>query len=355
MKTFKLGIVLLAISTLAACSPGGKNSQKPGGPPGGSVPELPPVVVRFEPVTYKVVSDSYETIGELKADREALISAESPGQIQKILVKEGDWIQAGDSLVQLKADDIQADIDFARSDFEKYKVLYEEGAVSKQQFEQAENQVKRLEAQLTNLDIKAIFSGTVGAIYVDPGDFVRQGDSIMDLVKNYPLRVTFNMPEKYVSYTKVGHEIMLKTDNGSQKPLYAKVDFIAPRVDPNTRTVLIRAKLNDGSKQSLRANQFVDLVYPLNGLKKTLMVREEAIYLDQGQQFIYKAVEEEQEQTEESEEEEKKYRAERVAVLTGIRQDSMVEIVNGIKEKDLIIYAGLQKVFPGAKLSPLFE
>lgn len=341
-------------------------------PPEKTQRQIPPVAVKFEAADFHTISDVFETAGELKADKESVISAERAGQVETIFVTEGDWVKEGDVLVKIKANDVRADLALAESDYESYQKLEAEGAISRQELLQVKARLEKLQADLNNSEIRALFSGVVGQIYIDLGDYLKQGDAILDLVKNQPLRVTYTVPEKLIPFVKIGQSIEFETDANPGRFNTARIDFISPRVDPVTRTVLTRAKVSsyshgDFGNPNLKANQFVKVKQKITGDRKSLMVREEAIYLDQGQQFLYLAREDDSPAPEEPEASKQAaappmqppgavseplvtYLADRKAVETGARKNGLVEIITGIAPGDLVIYAGLSRIYPGAKL-----
>lgn len=321
----------------------------------------PPVSVKIEKVRKQNITQHFETIGELKADKEITVSAERGGQIERILVSEGDYVSEGRILAQIKGEDVRADLAMAKSDYETYKKLAEEGAVSQREAMRYETDLKRLQAALDNLLINAKISGQVGQIYVDPGDFVNLGDKIMDLIKNRPLRVTYNVSEKIIPLVKLGQKIEIDTDSYSQEKFYAYIDFISPRVNPQTRSLVIRAKLDDKGKV-LKANQFVKVKQEIKSIEDALLVREESLYLDQGQQFLYIAESIDQEEKDKANEKNKMYQADigykakLKPVKTGARiideetSQPFVEIIEGVEEGELVVYAGLNSIYPGAYL-----
>ena len=73
----------------------------------------------------------------------------------------------------------------------------------------------------------------------------------------------------------------------------------------------------------------------ISDLKDALLVREESVYLDQGQEYLYIM---------------DKDTAKRVAIKTSLRQNGKVQILEGIKAGDSVIYAGLHSIYPGAKV-----
>jgi RND family efflux transporter MFP subunit len=298
-----------------------------------------PLYIKFEQAKAGPISQEFETAGELKADKEILVSAERQGQVQEVYVYEGQWVQAGEALIKVKGEDVDADLKKVESDYNTYSKLYKEGAIARQDLLKYETELNRFKSQKDNLLIRAKTSGSVGVIHVDPGDYVKLGDKVLDLVKLDPLRVSYSIPERLIAKVQVGQAVTLTTDSEADKVFNAVVDFISPRVDPETRTVVVRAKISNPSTK-LKANQFVKVKQVISDLQNTLLVREEAVYLDQGQEYLYLA--ESGKGTE--------LIAKRVAVKTGLRQNGNVQILEGIKAGDKVIYAGLHSIYPGANL-----
>ncbi len=312
--------------------------------------EAKPIYVKFEQAKLEPISQEFETAGELKADKEILVSAERQGQVQEIYVYEGQWVAAGEPLIKVKGEDVDADLKKVQSDYNAYSKLYDQGAIAKQDLLRYETELSRIKSQKDNLLIRAKTSGAVGVIHVDPGDYVKLGDPVLDLVKLDPLRASYSIPERLIAKVQLGQSVVLTTDSEADKVFNAVVDFISPRVDPGTRSVVVRAKISNPSSK-LKANQFVRVKQVINDLKDALLVREEAVYLDQGQEYLYIAVEKVNDNKEQGATlNGKEFVAQRVAIKTGLRQNGKVQILEGIKAGDNVIYAGLFSIYPGASV-----
>ena len=162
----------------------------------------------------------------------------------------------------------------------------------------------------------------------------------MDLVQTFPLRVSFTIPENLIPYVHRYDTIYVTNSTYPDKKLRATIDYISPIVDKQNRSLLVRAKLNSNDRY-LKANQYAQVTIPTIQKESALNVREESLYLNQNQEYLYLAKESDEEGF---------YTAERKAVTTGIRENGKVEIIEGVKEGELVIYAGLYSIYPGAKL-----
>jgi len=300
-----------------------------------------PLPVKFEAATRTNLEQYFETVAELKAYREINVAAERAGQVSNILVKEGNSVREGQALVKIKGDDVNAELIKAQENYKAFKKLYDEEAISRTEFLVYETALRHAEASYGNLLIRAISSGIVGKIAVDPGDFVRIGDPILELIKIHPLRVSYNIPEKLIPYINLGMELDLSSDLDKNISTKAHVDFISPSVSPETKSVLVRASLNTNT-DLLKPNQYIRIKQKIKDKNNVIAVKEEAIYLDQGQEYVFIA---------EPSNEKDLYTAIKKPVETGLRKDGLVELTNGVNDGELVIYAGLYSIYEGAKLS----
>jgi membrane fusion protein (multidrug efflux system) len=100
--------------------------------------------------------------------------------------------------------------------------------------------------------------------------------------------------------------------------------------------------VNSNNTNILKPNQYIRIRQKVKDKNNILAVKEEAIYLDQGQEYVFIA---------EPASEDGFYNAVKKPVETGLRKNALVEVTKGINEGELVIYAGLYSIYEGAKLS----
>ena len=321
------------------------------------------IFVKFKAAATGEIVEEFSTAGELKADEDVLVSAQRQGRIISINVKEGEYVKAGTALVEIQGKDVDADLIKARKDYQSYKKLHNEGAISKLELNTYKANLDKLRSFKNDLIIRASVSGQVGEIMVDKGDFVKEGNEILELVKLYPLELTYTIPERLLAKVQPGQKVFLQTDAYPGVEFTAKVKFVSPKVDPKTRATLVRASV-DPSTMVLKANQYVNVRQVLKTNTDILLVPEEAIYLDQGQEYIFTAHEIEK-TVEQKEKEAQKagmpgpppasHTAVKTKITTGLRKPGFVQIIDGIEEGEQVIYAGLTSIYDGAKIIPVKE
>mgnify|MGYP000482296646 CR=1 FL=1 len=142
-------------------------------------------------------------VGSLRSDESVIVRAEQSGRITALNFKEGQPVRAGQMLVQLDDSLARAELEqaranqkLARAKFDRAVELQQKNFISGQARDEAENALRvadatvaLAEAKLTKLIIKAPFSGTVGLRSASVGDYVKDGQDIVNLEKTDPIKV----------------------------------------------------------------------------------------------------------------------------------------------------------------------
>ena len=137
--------------------------------------------------------------------------------------------------------------------------------VSRQEFDQAAAvfdvnraglELKR--QMLKDTRIAAPFAGTTGARMISPGQVIAKNTTLTWLVQMDPVKVEVNVPERFLGQLKLGQEIELSVASLPGRKFRGRVYFIAPQIDTNTRTALVKARLAN-PKQELRPGMFANL------------------------------------------------------------------------------------------------
>lgn len=177
----------------------------------------------------------------------------------------------------------------------------------------------------------APFSGVAGLRKVSPGDVVQVAQALVDLQDISSLKVDFRVPEVYLPNLQTGQEVIIRTDVLPNLKFSGKVYAIAPQLDPSSRSVLVRARMDNADKQ-LRPGIFARVHLLVEQRKNALLVPEEALWPIGNQQFVYRVVE---------------GKAVMTAVKIGHRYRNQVEILEGVQATDKVITGGQQKIRNG--------
>lgn len=284
------GLALILPFLLTGCS-----SSKPAA--------VAPPPVKLVPAQQVPFLDSIDVQSTLEAIREVKLAPEITGRIVAMPMQEGQPVQPGQPLfaldqVQLRAE-VNADAAEARKDrvnAERYIFLNQQGAVSTKDRDfyvtQAIQSRDKLRATLANLGYKNVVSpiaGNVGNINYKLGDVVQAGSVITSIVDNSVLWVRLDIPGEQAVRVQPGMPVALKApDNPRQLLARGAVTFIAPSIDKDKQTLLVKATFPnpDGA---LRNGQRVNATLVFNQAA-SLAVPQQAVLLQAGQPFVFVAV-----------------------------------------------------------------
>lgn len=237
------GLVLLVAATLLGC----QSRQPP--------PRQRPLPVRSEPVSQSLFRDTIDTVSTLEAQQEVELAAQAGGRVQRLLVRQGDPVRAGQLLLVLDQAQIRADVArlralaaTARLHDERYEWLVRQGAASafqRDQFRQeaisAREQLLARQADLGFRELRAPMDGVVGDIRVKPGDVIEAGATLARLVRNDRLLARVEVPAVVAARVRRGQPVTL-LDPGSGRVLaQAPVQSLDPDVVPGTQVLLVKA------------------------------------------------------------------------------------------------------------------
>ena len=214
--------------------------------------------------TQKIVPETFHHFVNLTAKvipvNYAFISPESPGQIKKISVEEGQTVQKGDLLVQLnssvmegKLKSTQSQLELAKITYEKQKDLWENKKIGseiqylklKTQYESLQEQVESLKSQIAMSQIRAPFSGIIDKINAKEGELASPGMKIIELVNLKSLKIIGDLSEKYLPSVHKGDSVDITFDTYPNLSYKAKIYRTGNMINSANRTFIIEVRINN--------------------------------------------------------------------------------------------------------------
>jgi RND family efflux transporter MFP subunit len=352
-------LVTVWVLVLAACGGEAPAGADLNAAPGGR----PPMAMGVEAVTLtpKSVERTTEYVATVKSRRSATIQPQVEGFITSISARPGQRVARGTVLMQIDASRQQAtvaslesqraareaDLQFARQQIERSKTLFDAGAVSKQEYEQATTGVQTAEAQLRAVEaqireqrvelayhrVTAPMAGIVGDIPVRVGDRVTSATMLTTIDENAGLELYINIPVAQALNLKPAMEVRI-VDDRAQPIATTHVNFIAPSVETETQAVLVKAPLQPNAP--FRTDQFVR-VHLVWSSEPGLTVPLVSVLRINGQYFVY-VVEKGDGGTPVA-------RQRPVELGTVVGNDYVV--LKGLKPGEQLVVAGVQKIADG--------
>jgi len=326
----------LVIAAFSACKEkNGSNNQNQG----GSVMEADYVVVK--PMG---VANNVSISGSLLPAESAMLSAQAAGKVIEIHFKEGQKVNKGQLLVRLDSREwlaqqslLEAELATAEKDLERKEELARIQGVSVAAVDDARLKVSSIKAAKTEIDVKldyasirAPFSGTIGLRNVSEGAYLAPGAPVAQLVQTDPIKLEFNVPEKYASQIAVGQNVVFSI-SGNRNTFTGTVYATEPAISANSRTLKIRAKVPN-KNGVLIPGAFAEISLGLDSIPDGLMIPTDAIVPRLNNQLVYKIV---------------NGKAQEAEIVTGIRKSHTIQAVSGLSANDTIMISGLLQVRNG--------
>jgi membrane fusion protein (multidrug efflux system) len=236
----------------------------------------------------------------------------------------------------------KANMTLAKAKYERAVDLQKQGFISGQARDEAENNLKVAEAaealaaaHLAKTEIRAPFSGIIGLRSVSIGDYVKEGQDMVNLESIDPLKVDFRVPEMYLKQVQVGQTLEVALDALPGKTHQGKVTAINPLVDAAGRAIVIRAIVRNPDT-ALRPGMFARVKLITKEALDALVLPEQALVPQGEDQYVFRVVD---------------GKAVRTKVEVGQRRDSRVEILKGVAPGDTIVTAGQLKIRDGTPVT----
>ena len=331
------------------------NNATAGGPPtagktGAGGPGASGGGIAIEAITVKLVrmAQGLTAVGSLRSDESVTIRPEVPGRISEIgflegqrVAKDAPLIRFDTSVQRAELEQAEANLGLNKSRLERSRDLFTKGFISAQARDEAESNFKVAQAtfdlskaRLTKLEIKAPFAGIVGLRLVSIGDYVKDGQDIVNLEGIDPLKVDFRIPEIYLKQVAVGQSLQIGLDAFPNQTFQGKVFAINPLVDTNGRSIVIRAVVKN-TEARLRPGMFARVRLLFGDERDSVAVPEQSLIPVGDDQYLFKVVD---------------GRAQRFKVEIGQRRDGQVEVLQGLTAGEVVVTAGQLKLRDGTQV-----
>ncbi len=320
---------------------------------------LPPATVSTMVVATSEWQPKLTSVGNVRAFRGVELSTEIGGLVLTVPIKSGQDVKEGELLIKLNDASDVAQLKSLKAMADLAKVINERDrqqlaiqAISKNVFDTSaadanskQAQVESQTALVAKKNLKAPFSGRVGIVSINPGQYVNPGDKLLTLQTLDPIFVDFNLPQSNAEQIRVGQEVTVTTDAFKDASFTGKITAVSPKVDTNTRNLQVEAQLTNPDKKIL-PGMFANVNIKVGEQVKLLTLPQTAVtYNPYGSTvFIAKPTGKKDKQGNPALE------AQQVFVTTGATRGDQVAILKGVEEGATIVTSGQLKLKNGTPL-----
>ena len=302
--------------------------------------------------------------GTLDPIWQADVAAKVDGRIEKVLVQEGQAVEAGQGLVMLEQVDTAANLMNARGSYldaktnyekaelflKRYQDLYAKGAVSKEaldnlqfalenargKLDAAKGVLAAAESDLGGTTVTTPRAGVIQKRYFQEGYYAKVGTALFNIADISTLSAKIDIPEGYVNSVAVGGkvEFTIPSMSGENKKVDGTIIRISPVAVQPSRTFEAEVVV-DNKDNRLRGGMYAEALITAIPKENVLTIPMTAISMRDDQRTCY-VIED--------------GKAVRKILTTGYIGENVVEVLHGITEKDQIITGGLNKIREGVSV-----
>ncbi len=307
------------------------------------------LVTTFE-LQPSVFEHTIDIRGTVKARGNITITPETPARVTKVLVKEGEKVKMGQTLVVQNAEvlrntiaELKTSLELANTIYTRQKKLWNKNIGTEVQYLEAKNKKESLErklattkSQLAKTVIQAPFSGVIDRVDVRVGQNIQPGQSILRLVSLSDMYIKATVSEAYVGKFKTNQEVAVYFPSTGLE-LTAKISAIGQVIEPKNRTFELEILIPSDSK--IKPNMVAVLSVSDYVNKEALVVPTNIIFTDKKGAYVY--------QLKKAEEKDVAIRAD---VTLGITSGTKTEVLSGLAAGDVIIDKGIYDISNGTQV-----
>lgn len=312
----------------------------------GSQPQ-PPAKISAVQAQKENWTPELKAVGSIEAINGISVANEVPGVVETINFESGDTVEKGDVLVRLDAaiDEAavrtrRAEAQLAEQEYKRVSDLLPRRAVSQSQFDEAKAnfdaaraRVNEAEAQLSKKIIRAPFDGKLGLRMVDQGEYLATGMPIVEINMLDPIYADYTLSERDLARVDRGYDVVARVAAVPDRTFEGKVSAINTSVNPETRTVRIRATL-DNRDNLLRPGMFATLFTRQPEDREVITVPRTAISYNTYGDFVFVV----------EENDDGELIVNRRTVQTADTRNGQVAVTQGLKEGEQVVSKGLLRL-----------
>jgi membrane fusion protein (multidrug efflux system) len=313
----------------------------------------PPATIASAQVRLETWQPYLHAVGSVEATQGVSVTTEVPGQVRKILAESGQHVEAGDVILQLDDSVDKAELEgliaqhtLGKLQFERARKLLKDRSVSQSEYDQSRAQMDSAAATVTSKRaliakkvVRAPFSGQLGIVEVNLGEYLSPGATIVPLQALDPVFVDYTLPERHFARVRVGQPVKVEVQAYADRTFEGIISAVNPGIDSGTRSLRLRATL-DNPDHLLRHGMFAEVRTVLPARDGILTLPRTAITYNPYGESVFVIQNKDGAQI-----------VQRRPVKTGEVREGRVEIVEGLQAGQQVVSAGQNKLRNGQAVS----
>lgn len=297
----------------------------------------------IHPFRGEAIQAAYAT-GNVESSIMLPIATRASARLLELNVDEGDFVKKDQILAKLENQDLESSLaaliakeTFAKSEYERNRDLFKNGATSKQAFDlalsnwqAAQAQVTQAKSQASYMNLSAPNDGVVIKRDGEIGQLIPANQAVFWLAATSPLRISAEVDEEDIAQVQLDQEVLIRADAFPRQIFNGIVKAITPKGDPIARSYRVRIELKQETPLKIGMTTEVNIILKKN--PSALLIPSSAVNND----TVWRIV---------------NSRLELQKASIGIRANDQLEILDGLSESDLIVSNPNSKLKVGQKVS----
>ena len=308
------------------------------------------VPVKVSPVAQGRISSHLLYSTTVETEETVDVYARTAGLVRRVLAEEGDWVEAGQVLVELVDDDMklaeaESSVNYRKleSQFQRKKEMFSRELVAKEDYErqkfdleQARIGWERSKLALAHASVQSPAKGVVAERLVKLGDRIGPSNKLFGLVDMENLIARVHVPGREAGRLEVGQPAKLTTDFLPDSTFTGQIKRISPVVDPGSGTFKVTLEvLNRGHK--LKPGMFANAHIVTETHEAAVLVPKRAVVYDDGLPHVFVV-------------EDSTATRVQLTVAEGFQDSEHIEVLSGVTKGEKIVVVGQSGLKDRAKI-----
>jgi membrane fusion protein (multidrug efflux system) len=316
--------------------------------------------VIVQSVSMRELQNNIEALGNLRAYDSAVITTKTTKTVTQIHFEDGQRVSKGAILVEMTnveesalMEEARLTADEAKKQLDRTQSLAKSGAVSPSLFDQRTREYEAaharflaVQARFKDLIITAPFGGALGIREVSVGSLIVPGQVITRLNDDSKMKLDFTVPAIYLRSIRIGLPIDAQSHDLGDKIFKGKIFSIDNQIDESTRSIKVRAILDNPSYE-LKQGLLMTVVVRTDN-RQSLVLSEAALVPMGSNNFVFVLRPNKDNKI-------SAWVAEKRQITIGQRYKGLVEVVSGLQDGEKVVTHGLQKIHAGQALNIMAE
>lgn len=309
-----------------------------------------PVIVKT--LTLQPFTQTLEALGTLHSNEAITLTATVTDTVRAVHFEDGQRVEANTILVEMTSDEEHAMLEEAQFALEEAERQYRrvqslaktnlttEALLDQrlQAYQAAQSQLLAMQSRMSDRLILAPFAGVLGMRQISVGTLVKPGDTITTLDDDTSMKLDMSLPAVFLDAIRPGLKITAQSREIPGKAFTGEITAIDSRIDPNTRSVLVRARLANNLRE-LKSGMLMTVQLQKAPID-SLLLPEEALIQEGFRSYVYRLQHQGENTTVAKQE-----------VQTGPRRLGEVVVSTGLNPGDQVVVHGVMRLKNGAAVT----